>query len=98
MRELPADTWVCSGHEYTETNARFAMTVDPGNAALKTRAEAIAAARAKGSPTVPARLSEELATNPYLRADLPEMAAALGLSGATPAEVFAEIRRRKDAF
>jgi len=95
---LPADTLVCSGHEYTAANARFALTIEPDNAALKTRADAVATARAKGDPTVPSTLSEELATNPFLRAGLVEVKTAIGMEGAEDTAVFAEIRSRKDHF
>ncbi len=98
LATLPGDTLVCSGHEYTQSNARFALTVEPDNPALAHRAAAVDAARAKGQPTVPSTLAEELDTNPFLRAGLPEVKAALDMKGATDAEVFAEIRRRKDVF
>jgi len=95
---LPEDTLVCSGHEYTQANAKFALTVDPGNSALISRAKAVSKARAKGQPTVPTTLKEELETNPFLRAADPEIQANLGMTGADPAAVFAEIRARKDRF
>lgn len=98
LAALPPDTVVCSGHEYTESNARFALSVDPENESLLKRAEAVRAARAADRPTVPSRLSEELATNPFLRAADPAMQAAIGMAGAAAVDVFAEIRRRKDAF
>ena len=98
LAALPPETVVCSGHEYTEANARFAATIEPGNPALISRTRDIAAARAAGRPTVPSVLSEELATNPFLRAGLPEVKALLGMSGADDAAVFAEIRSRKDRF
>jgi hydroxyacylglutathione hydrolase len=93
---LPDATLICSGHEYTAANIRFALTLEPGNAALQARAAATAAARAEGRPTVPSTLGEERATNPYLRVHLPALAAAAGLPGAAPAEVFAAIRAAKD--
>ncbi|MEM9198608.1 MAG: hydroxyacylglutathione hydrolase [Pseudomonadota bacterium] len=95
---LDPDTLICSGHEYTAANARFAVTIEPQNDALKTRVAEIDAARAKGEPTVPSTLGLELATNPFLRAGQAEVKAALGLEGADDAAVFAEIRRRKDNF
>jgi hydroxyacylglutathione hydrolase len=95
---LPDDTMVYSGHEYAESNVRFALTVDGENAALRERAAAISALRKSGAPTVPARLGLERATNPFLRAVRPEVKAALGMAGSSDAQVFAEIRRRKDAF
>ena len=98
LAALPADTLVCSGHEYTATNAAFAATVEPDNQALKKRTEDIADLRAAGQPTVPSRLSDELATNPFLRAHLSGVKAALHKEAASDTEVFAEIRRRKDSF
>ncbi|MCI0430785.1 MAG: hydroxyacylglutathione hydrolase [Rhodospirillales bacterium] len=98
LRALPDEARVYCGHEYTENNARFACAIDPGNAALAKRAEQVRAARAEGRPTVPERMAEERRTNPFLRADDPALAAALGMAGASPVSVFAEIRRRKDNF
>lgn len=98
LSALPGETLVCSGHEYTAANAKFALTIEPGNAALISRIEKIETARAQGRPTVPSLLSTERATNPFLRSDSPEIQANLGLSGADPIAVFTEIRRRKDSF
>lgn len=98
LAALPPETTVCSGHEYTEANARFAITVDPDNPALQTRIQNIAAARAANRPTVPSILSEELATNPFLRAADPAIQRHLGMQDDDPARVFAEIRKRKDNF
>lgn len=98
LAALPDDTLVCSGHEYTASNLRFALTIDPGNAILHARAARVAEARAAGRPTVPSTLAEEQATNPFLRAQMPEIKAALGMADAPDAAVFAEIRARKDSF
>ncbi len=98
LRALPAETRVFCGHEYTQANARFALTVEPGNRALVERAKAVDAMRSQGRPTVPATLGEEVATNPFLRADRPELQEAAGLVGRDPVEVFGEIRHRKDEF
>lgn len=98
LMALPADTEVYSGHNYGAANGRFARTIEPDNAALTARIARIAAADAAGRPIVPARLDEELATNPFLRAARPELKAALGMPAAPDAEVFAVVRRRKDAF
>ncbi|MFU8865410.1 MAG: hydroxyacylglutathione hydrolase [Rhodobacterales bacterium] len=98
LAALPPETLVCSGHEYTASNAKFALTIEPGNQALISRIEKIETARAQGRPTVPSTLSSEHATNPFLRSDSPEIQATLGMTGADPVEVFAEVRRRKDAF
>lgn len=77
LAALPPDTLVCCGHEYTESNARFALSVDPSNAALQARAGQVRALRAAGRPTVPSRLADELAENPFLRA--PDVATLAGL-------------------
>jgi len=98
LRALPAETQICSGHEYTAANARFALTIEPGNAALAKRAEDIDAARARGIYTVPSELALEIATNPFLRADAPGVAEAIGMADAAPVDVFAEVRARKDRF
>jgi hydroxyacylglutathione hydrolase len=98
MAALPPETLVHSGHEYAESNTRFALSVDPENARLRARAKEIAAMRQMGGATVPARLDLELATNPFLRASDPGFKAGLGLQGVPDAEVFAEVRRRKDSF
>ena len=98
VRALPPETVIYCAHEYTLANAKFAVTVDPENDALKARVKKIEALRDAGKPTVPTILEAELATNPFLRSDDPALQKAVGLSGAAPAEVFAEVRRRKDSF
>jgi hydroxyacylglutathione hydrolase len=72
LKPLPPETLICCGHEYTESNARFAVTVEPDNAALQARAEAVRALRAAGRPTLPVTLGEEMMTNPFLRAETVE--------------------------
>jgi hydroxyacylglutathione hydrolase len=98
LRTLPDETQAYCGHEYTLSNAKFAVTVDPGNAALKERLQEVERLRADGRPTLPTTIGREKATNPFLRADDPELARVLGMDGAAPAQVFAEIRKRKDRF
>lgn len=98
LAALPPDTLICSGHEYTTANLAFAATIEPENPRLHARIAATAAARAENRPTVPSRLSDELATNPFLRAHLPQIKAHLGLPQATDAEAFTEIRALKDRF
>ena len=98
LAALPPGTMIYSGHEYTASNAKFALTIDPDNTALKSRAEAIDMARAEDHPTAQAPLSLELATNPFLRASDPALKRHLGMPDAPDAEVFAEIRARKDRF
>ncbi len=95
---MAGSTRVCSGHDYTASNGRFALTIEPENAALKQRIAGFEAMRAAGDPMAVVRLDEERATNPFLRAHLPELKAAVGMADAPDVEVFAEIRRRKDAF
>jgi hydroxyacylglutathione hydrolase len=98
LRALPDRTRVYCGHEYTQSNARFAVSVDPTNLALAARAREVDRLRAEGRPTIPSTIGAERAANPFLRADDPRLAANVGLAGADPVEVFAEIRRRKDSF
>ncbi len=98
LAALPPATVVYCGHEYTQSNARFALSVDPGNSALKERAEKIEALRAEGRPTLPTTIGEELATNPFLRWDDEAIRRNLGMENASDEEVFAEIRKRKDNF
>lgn len=98
LAKLPPDTLICSGHEYTASNAAFAVTIEADNPALTARISAIQTARAADQPTVPSLLSDELASNPFLRAHLPEIKAALHMENSPAARVFAEIRQRKDNF
>lgn len=98
MAALPPETVVCSGHEYAATNIRFALTIEPANPDLISRQEEIAAARAQGHPTVPTTLAQELSTNPFLRCEVAEVQAGVGMDGADPVAVFSEIRKRRDSF
>lgn len=98
VRDLPGDTQVYCGHEYTASNIAYARTVEPDNAALRARADEVAKLRAANKPTLPVTIADERATNPFLRADLPEVAAAVGLAGKPAAEVFAKIRAGKNTF
>ena len=98
LAALPPDTLVCSGHEYTAANLRFAATLEPDNPQLTSHIAEVAARSAKGEPTVPVRLQIELDTNPYLRVHLPALKTAVGLPDADDVTVFAEIRARKDKF
>lgn len=97
LRALPDATAVYCAHEYTESNARFALTVEPDNAALQARAAEVAALRRAGRPTVPSWLGTEKAANPFLRADVPALQRTVAASGDAVA-TFAAIRRRKDDF
>lgn len=98
LAALPGETQLYCGHEYTLANARFALTVDPANAALRERAAEVARRREAGAFTLPTTIAEERATNPFLRAADPEIKARLGMAGADPATVFAELRSRKNRF
>jgi hydroxyacylglutathione hydrolase len=95
---LPDRTRVFCGHEYTEANGRFALTLEPGNADLKARMEEVRAVRSQGRPTLPSTIGLEKKTNPFVRARSAEIRRTLGLEAAGEVEVFAETRRRKDAF
>ena len=96
IRALPPETVIYSGHEYTQSNADFALTIEPGNSALQALAEEIRDMRSRGEPTVPTTLARELETNPFLRPDSPEIQSNLGMEGSELSEVFGEVRRRKD--
>jgi hydroxyacylglutathione hydrolase len=98
LRNLPGETQIYCGHEYTASNVAFARTIDRNNRALLARAEEVAALRAEGKPTIPSTIAAEKAANPFLRADVPTFAASLGLGGSAPAAVFAKIRAAKDNF
>ena len=98
LAALPPETLICSGHEYTMSNLRFAQSLEPENPDLILRIETDGAARAQGRATVPSLLSLELATNPFLRAARADMKAAIGMPDAEDAASFAEIRARKDRF
>lgn len=102
LAALPADTLVCCGHEYTAANATFALAADPDNAALRQRSQEVAAMRQQGTPTVPSRMGDECAANPFLRVDAPairsSITARLGRTPVDRVETFAELRRWKDGF
>lgn len=95
---LPSDILVMSGHEFTQKNADFALTIDGTNEALIARAAEVLKLRTKGRPTIPSTLAEELETNPFLRCDDTNIRREIGMEDATSAEVFAEIRQRKNNF
>jgi len=95
---LPGETQVYCGHEYTLSNARFALTVDPDNNLLAERATEVEEMRKQGRPTLPTTIALEVATNPFLRAEDPGVQKALGMEGADPVAVFTELRERKNKF
>lgn len=95
---LPDSTRVYCGHEYTEANGRFALTVEPSNPDLNSRMAEVRAIRKEGRPTLPSNIGIEKKTNPFLRVSSPEIRRSLGMPGASDVDVFAETRRRKDSF
>ena len=96
VAKLPPETILYCGHEYTIANAKFALTVEPDNAALQARAKQAEELRAAGKPTLPTKLADELATNPFIRADSAEIRKVIGMESASNADVFAEVRERKN--
>jgi hydroxyacylglutathione hydrolase len=98
LRDLPDDTEIYCGHEYTAANIKFARTIEPDNAALVARAAQVQRQLAQGEPTIPTTIGEEKRANPFLRADVAEAAAGIGMAGKPAAQVFAEIRARKNKF
>ena len=96
LAALPDDTRVYCGHEYTLSNARFAITCDPTNEALRVRLVEVEALRGKGAFTLPTTIGREKQTNPFLRAGEPALAIAMGLDGRSPVEVFAALRDAKN--
>jgi len=95
---LPPETEVYCGHEYTNANCRFALTIEPENEALQARAAEVAENDASGKPSLPTTIGQELATNPFLRASSPQIQQRLGLEGQPLELVFGEVRKRKDRF
>jgi hydroxyacylglutathione hydrolase len=98
LRALPDDTKLYCGHEYTAANIKFAKTIEPDNAALLAREKEASAQLAAGKPTIPSLLGDEKKNNVFLRADVPAVAAAVGMTGKSAAEVFTEVRTRKNNF
>jgi hydroxyacylglutathione hydrolase len=96
LAALPGDTAIYFGHEYTEANIRFALTIEPDNEDLRARAEEAKREVAAGRATVPTTMGEEKRANVFLRADVPAVATAVGLAGKPAAQVFAEVRARKN--
>jgi len=98
LQELPDETLIYAGHEYTLANAKFALSVDPDNPKLVARAREIELLRDDGKPTLPTKLGLEKETNPFLRSNDPAIRAHLEMEDATDLAVFTEIRARKDRF
>lgn len=96
LRALPDSFRLYCGHEYTDSNIKFALTIEPNNPFLKARAEEVTRLRAEGKLTVPTLMGEEKKANVFLRADDPAVAAGVHMKGASGVEVFAELRERKN--
>ncbi|MCQ8183060.1 hydroxyacylglutathione hydrolase [Methylomonas sp. SURF-1] len=98
LKALPAETKIYCAHEYTEANARFALTLEPGNPQLQRRYAEVCQLRRSNAPTLPSTIGQELATNPFLREHSSEIRQHLALPAASALEVFAAMRRQKDRF
>jgi hydroxyacylglutathione hydrolase len=98
LRDLPDDTKIYCGHEYTDANIRFARTIEPDNKALAAREAQVKQQLAAHEPTIPVTIGDEKQANPFLRADVPDVAAGIGMAGKPAAQVFAEIRAQKNKF
>jgi hydroxyacylglutathione hydrolase len=98
LAALPPETKIYCGHEYTDANCRFALTIEPENEELQARAAEVAANAKSGAPSLPTTIGQELATNPFLRASSPNIRKRLGMEGRSHEEIFGEVRRRKDVF
>lgn len=96
LAALPGETKIYCGHEYTLSNGRFALAIEPDNPALLKRMAEVEALRKAGKPTLPTSIAQELATNPFLRAHVAGIQDRLGMAGAPAWQVFAEIRERKN--
>jgi hydroxyacylglutathione hydrolase len=98
LRDLPNETQIYCGHEYTAANIKFALSIDKENPVLEARAAQVNQLIAEGEPTIPVTIGDEKLANPFLRADVPDLAVDIGMAGKLAAQVFAEIRARKDRF
>ncbi|KGQ18979.1 Hydroxyacylglutathione hydrolase [Lysobacter dokdonensis DS-58] len=102
LAALPGSTRVCCGHEYTVSNAAFALTVEPGNTALQDRSVEAKRLRLSAHPTVPTTIDDERACNPFLRIDVPDVRGAVakhvGRALLDRVDAFAELRRWKDGY
>ncbi|RCL02373.1 MAG: hydroxyacylglutathione hydrolase [Candidatus Tokpelaia sp. JSC189] len=98
LSKLPDNTKIYCGHEYTESNGQFALTIDPNNQALQNRMKDVVTLRSQGKMTLPSTIALEHATNPFLRCTDIAIRKNLGMSHASDEKVFSELRRRKDNF
>ena len=98
LRELPNETEIFCGHEYTAANIKFALTIDADNPVLEARAAQVQQLLAEGAPTIPVTIGDEKLANPFLRADVADLACDVGMAGKPPEQVFAVIREKKNRF
>jgi hydroxyacylglutathione hydrolase len=98
LRELPNETQIYCGHEYTAANIKFALTIDADNPVLEARAAQVERLIDEGAPTIPVTIGDEKLANPFLRADVADLACDVGMAGKPPEQVFAVIRERKNRF
>jgi hydroxyacylglutathione hydrolase len=98
LRDLPDDTEIYCGHEYTAANIKFARTIEPDNKALAAREAEVKGLISRNEATIPVTIGDEKRANPFLRADLAEVAKGIGMAGKPATQVFAEIRARKNKF
>jgi len=98
LKQLPETTRIYCAHEYTQHNARFALSVEPGNIVLQQRIKDVDQLRAKNLPTIPTQLKIELQTNPFLRGDSRNLQETITMSGKSPLEIFTKTRQLKDRY
>jgi hydroxyacylglutathione hydrolase len=98
LRDLPNETQIYCGHEYTKANIKFALSIDANNPVLEARAAQVEQLLQQGEPTIPVTIGDEKLANPFLRADVPDLAVDIGMAGKPAVQVFAEIRKRKNNF
>jgi hydroxyacylglutathione hydrolase len=98
LRDLPNETEIYCGHEYTAANIKFALSIDEHNPVLEARAAQVQQLIEEGAPTIPVTIGDEKLANPFLRADVPDLAVDVGMAGKPPEQVFAVIREKKNRF
>ena len=98
LKALPKETLMYCTHEYTQTNGRFALTVEPDNQHLRQRMIEVNRLRSNNQPTVPTTIADELATNPFFREDSVDLQKTIGMVNSKPVDIFAKVRRLKDGF
>ena len=98
LQVLPLATRIYCAHEYTQTNGRFALSIEPDNVQLQQKMLEVQRLRAENKPTVPSTIAEEIATNPFFRTNSVSLQKTLGLAHQSSVQVFTELRKRKDTF